>query len=94
MADLVKGISRRVIVVRSPDPRFFEQAIFLMKEDPFHNSDVSADQVVAEARRAATGYLRRNTVKRRLWQRIPGAIWFLLGGAVIGAAWGLSILVL
>ncbi len=35
---MVKGISRRVIVVRSPDPRFFEQAIFLMKEDAFHNS--------------------------------------------------------
>ena len=37
---MVKGISRRVIVVRSPDPRFFEQAIFLMKEDAFHNSTV------------------------------------------------------
>lgn len=53
VADLVKGISRRVIVVRSPDPRFFEQAIFLMKEDAFHNANVSADQVVAEARQAA-----------------------------------------
>ena len=57
---MVKGISRRVIVVRSPDPRFFEQAIFLMKEDAFHNSTVSADQVVAEARQAAAGYLRRS----------------------------------
>ena len=57
---MVKGISRRVIVVRSPDPRFFEQAIFLMKEDAFHNNTVSADQVVAEARQAAAGYLRRS----------------------------------
>ena len=60
MANVVKGISRRVIVVRSPDPRFFEQAIFLMKEDAFHNGTVSADQVVAEARQAAAGYIRRN----------------------------------
>ena len=89
---LVKGISRRVIVVRSPDPRFFEQAIFLMKEAPFHNSDVSAEQVVAEARRVATGYLRRNTEQRGRWRRTPSAVWFLLGGAVIGVVWGLSCL--
>ena len=49
---MVKGISRRVIVVRSPDPRFFEQAIFLMKEDAFHNSTVSADQKPVRRRQA------------------------------------------
>ena len=92
MTNVVKGISRRVIVVRSPDPRFFEQAIFLMKEDPFHNGDVSADQVVAEARRVAAGYLKRNTAKGRFWQRLPNAVWFLLGGGAIGVAWALSLL--
>lgn len=92
VTNVVKGISRRVIVVRSPDPRFFEQAIFLMKEDPFHNGDVSADQVVAEARRVAAGYLKRNTAKGRFWQRLPNAVWFLLGGGAIGVAWALSLL--
>ena len=28
---MVKGISRRVVVVDSPDPRFFEQAIFIVR---------------------------------------------------------------
>ena len=91
---MVKGISRRVIVVRSPDPRFFEQAIFLMKEDAFHNSTVSADQVVAEARQAAAGYLRRSagtcSSTWRSW--LPKALWFALGGCVIAAVWGLSFL--
>ena len=32
---LVKGISRRVIVVDSPDPKLFEQAIFIVKNDVF-----------------------------------------------------------
>ncbi|MDY4954143.1 MAG: translation initiation factor 2 [Candidatus Onthomonas sp.] len=92
---MVKGISRRVIVVRSPDPRFFEQAIFLMKEDAFHNGTVSADQVVAEARQAAAGYIRRNAEGRQKKRRqLPGAIWFLLGGGVIAVAWGLSWLLL
>lgn len=87
---MVKGISRRVIVVRSPDPRFFEQAIFLMKEDAFHNGTVSADQVVAEAQQAAAGYLRRNGEggKARWKKRLPGAVWFALGCCAIAAVWG------
>ena len=90
VADLVKGISRRVIVVRSPDPRFFEQAIFLMKEDAFHNANVSADQVVAEAHQAAAGYLRRNAGGRKARRKLSGAVWFLLGSGVIAAVWGLT----
>ncbi|MFR6393801.1 MAG: hypothetical protein ACLUNQ_00590 [Oscillospiraceae bacterium] len=30
---MVKGISRRVIVVESPDPRVFDQAIFILRND-------------------------------------------------------------
>ena len=30
---MVKGISRLVIVVRSPDPKLFEQAIIILRED-------------------------------------------------------------
>ena len=30
---VVKGISKRVIVVKSPDPKIFEQAIFIIRED-------------------------------------------------------------
>ena len=30
---LVKGISRRVNVVESPDPHIFEQAIFILSND-------------------------------------------------------------
>ena len=30
---MVKGISRRIVVVDSPDQRFFEQAIFVVRND-------------------------------------------------------------
>lgn len=30
---MVKGISRQVIVVHSPDPKLFEQAIFILKDN-------------------------------------------------------------
>ena len=88
---MVKGVSRRVIVVRSPDPRFFEQAIFLMKEDALNAEGVTAEQVVAEARQAAAGYMRRNAEdghsERALSERLPWWGWFLAGGgaaAVLG----------
>ena len=30
---MVKGVSRQVIVVPSPDPELFEQAIFILRDD-------------------------------------------------------------
>ena len=48
MSRLVKGVSRQVIVVKAPDPRFFEQAIFILKEDAFGRG-VTADDVLQEA---------------------------------------------
>lgn len=86
---MVKGISRRVIVVRSPDPRFFEQAIFLLREDVLHREGVTPEQVVNEARRAAAGYVRRTAGERsRRRLRLPGWLWFLLGAAAAAAVCG------
>ena len=62
---VVKGVSRQVIVVKEPDPRFFEQAIFILKEDAF-GQGVTAEQVLQEARRVADGYVRKNTGHGRL----------------------------
>ena len=45
---MVQGVSRQVIVVRTPDPRFFEQAIFIVKEDAFKKG-VTAEEVLQEA---------------------------------------------
>lgn len=85
---MVKGVSRRVIVVRSPDPRFFEQAIFLMKEDALNADGVTADQVVAEARQVAAGYMRRNTEsgyhEHSLPESLPWWAWFALGCGAMG----------
>ena len=53
VADMVKGITRQVILVKSPDPRLFEEAIFIVKEEALAREGVSADQVIREARQAA-----------------------------------------
>ena len=51
---MVKGISRRVVVVRPPDPSVFEEAIFVVRE----NRNAPRD-VLREACAVAETYLRR-----------------------------------
>lgn len=84
---MVKGISRRVIVVRSPDPRFFEQAVFFLREDALHQDGVTADQVVSEAKRVAAGYLKRNKPTQHRKGIPSGAKWCAFGVAAASLVW-------
>ena len=88
---VVKGVSRQVIVVKEPDPRFFEQAIFILKEDAF-GQGVTAEQVLQEARRVADGYVRKNTGHGRLQRRIPGPVYAAAGALGATACWCAAIL--
>ena len=86
---MVKGTSRRVIVVDSPDPNLFEQAIFIVKNDVFTREGVTQQQVLGEACRIARGYAREMQVPQPLWKRVPW--WGWLAGA---AALSLLVIVL
>ena len=85
---MVRGTNRRVVVVKSPDPQIFEEAIFIVREDLFHRGN-SAEKVMGEARRAAGAYLRGATGLRRppLWRRIPAGLFAGIGAAAAGIAW-------
>ena len=88
---MVKGISRRVIVVDSPDPRIFEQAIFILRNEAATGSGgVTSQQLVDQAVRIAKNYAG-TTTKAKL-QLTP---WLsaLLGGAAIGLVWLLVCLI-
>ncbi len=67
---LVKGTSRRVIVVDSPDPKLFEQAIFIVKNDAFSQEGVTSQQVLGEACRIARS-CATHTAKPPLWTQAP-----------------------
>ena len=82
---MVKGVARRVIVVKSPDPRLFEQAIFIVKEDAFTKGGVSAEQVLQEAKRVADGYVRRNSGWGKRLCQIPAPA-YAAGGALLATA--------
>lgn len=88
---MVKGISRRVIVVNSPDPRVFEQAIFILRNDAA-DSGISSQDLVNQAVRIAKNYTRTHTGPRRRI-RITPMLGALLGGAAIGLVWLLVYLI-
>ena len=88
---MIKGISRRVIVVRSPDRRFFEEAIFIVREGVLGVGGVTADQVVEEARRVADGYVKKR--KSHWWQRLPAPGYVALGALLATAVWSVGLLV-
>ena len=50
---MVKGINRQVIVVRSPDPSLFEQAIFLLRPDAPESCNVTQDELLRQERKEA-----------------------------------------
>lgn len=90
---MVKGVSRRVIVVKTPDRRLFEQAIFIVKEDAFTQNGVTAEQVLAEAQRVADGYVRRNSVVGKRMYRIP-AFFYAAAGALLSTIIWVVVMVL
>ena len=83
---MVKGTSRRVIVVDSPDPKLFEQAIFIVKNDAFTQEGITSQQILGEACRIARGCAPEPAEKPSLWRRMPWWCWMLLGAASAAGA--------
>ena len=84
---MVKGISRRVVVVDSPDQRFFEQAIFIVRNDAA-GEGVTARELVEEARRVARNYAGGDHGRfSRIWRDLSPAVYTLMGAAGIGLVW-------
>lgn len=77
---MLKGISRRVIVVKSPDRRYFEEAIFIVKEGALGTDGVTAEQVVEEARRVADGFVKKS--QRKWFQRLPATAYMVVGALI------------
>ena len=87
---MVKGISRQVIVVHSPDPKLFEQAIFILKDNAV-GEGITDEALLKEAQKAIhTG----DRTKKRRHLYLYGAVWaaggalhvvlLALSGAVVG----------
>ena len=83
---MVKGISRRVVVLDSPDQRFFEQAIFIVRNDAA-GEGVSSRELVEEARRVAHSYVAGGIRFGRAWRALNPLVYALMGAGAIGLVW-------
>lgn len=84
---MVKGISRQVIVVHSPDQKLFEQAIFIIKEDAIGQAGVTDEALLKEADRLIKS---GGSKKKKLMYY--GPVWAAFGAVLTGIAWGLTVL--
>ena len=83
---MVKGISRQVIVVQSPEPKLFDQAIFILNEYAV-GEGVTEEILLKEARQAIRGY--NKTGKKRHFY-LYGAVWASAGAILTGMIWLLT----
>lgn len=87
--DMVKGTARRVIVVKSPDPKVFEEAIFVVRDDYLRKPGISQKELMREARSVAKHYSDSVGKKRRtsFLYRSPAPFIAAAGAAVTGLAY-------
>lgn len=79
---MVKGVSRQVIVVQSPDRKLFEQAIFILREDT-PQQGITEEMLLREARQAAKTGRRQPAVA-------PGPVWACGGALATALVWLLT----
>lgn len=85
---MVKGTSKRIVVVKSPDPKVFEQAIFIVREDFRGHGGASSTDVLKEAQKVADSYIKNSvTGTHRSLAKIPPAVFAALGATVMGIVW-------
>ena len=85
---MANGISRRVVVVDSPDPQIFEQAIFIIRNDAAAGpGGAASQQVVDQAVRIARNYAHTHSPPPRGRRGAPPWLWSLAGAAAIGLVW-------
>ena len=77
---MVKGISRQVIVVQSPDPKLFEQAIFILRDD---QKGVSDEMLLKEANRLISKH--HGNKKKTFYMFNP--LWAAAGALATGLLW-------
>ena len=77
---MVKGISRQVILVQSPDTQLFEQAIFILKENA---ESVTDEMLLKEAKGILGGGIKR--------KQLYGPLWACVGAVATGLVWLITI---
>ena len=86
---MVKGTSRQVIVVQGAEPKLFEQAIFILRDNAV-GEGITDDALMKEAQEVIRGYDKPSR-KRQMY--LYGAAWASGGALVTGLVWLLTLLI-
>ena len=84
---MVKGITRQVIVVKGPDQKLFDQAIFLVREDALAEGGITEEALLKEAKIVCRNAEPVQNLLRKL-------LWAACGALTTGAIWLFSALLL
>lgn len=82
---MVKGISRQVIVLNTPEPKLFEQAIFILKDD----MEGVTDEVLLKEAQQILHSREKSGRKRHIW--LYGAFWAAAGALATAAVWAATL---
>ena len=85
---MVKGISRQVIVVHSPDQKLFDQAIFILKDEAVGKEGITDEMLL----KAANKLLSSSPTNKKIPLISYGAVWACAGALLTGLAWFLTVL--
>ena len=85
---MVKGTSRQVIVVQSPEPKLFEQAIFILNDNAM-GEGITDEALLKEAQQAIRGVDKPG---KRKYFYLYGAVWASGGAMVTALIWLLTVL--
>jgi hypothetical protein len=82
---MVKGVSRQVVLVRPAEPKLFEQAIFILRDD-VPREGITDEMLLKEANRL----IRSGSVHRKGRQNRLGPLWAMGGAGITAAVWLLT----
>lgn len=85
---MVKGVNRQVIVVKSPDTKLFDQAIFILREDALEKEGVGERELLDEAQKIADSYVRQKAARHT--RRVSPGLWLAVGALPVALAWLLT----
>ena len=87
---MVKGISRQIIMVQAPEPKLFEQAIFILNDNAVGKEEVTDEVLLKEAQQAIRG-TERPAGRGRF--ALHGALWAAAGALATALVWLVTVLV-
>lgn len=89
---MVKGITRRVVMIKSPDPQLFDEAIFIVRDEGTRKSGVTYEEILRQAQNVAENYVKSKKNPPRLL-RLPPFVYALIGAGAVGILWLITALI-